>query len=281
MSASVVIPAHNEEGVLRACLETLLDGLPEAVIVVVVCNGCTDATAEIASTFTPRITVLEIATASKPKALNVAEKNLGTGPRAFVDADVLIAGASVSRLLDAVRDNSVPAAEPHVRFDTSLSTFLVRAYYTVWVTLHGDEPGDIGGGVYCLSESGRHRFGQFPNVISDDGYVRSHFATGEIKRLGGTLSTVHAPLNLGSLIKIKTRSRLGTTELRHRFPELWKQRLTSSRSLGSKASKLPPRVWPVVPLYAALQMVIRVRARRQVRRGTHDWERDDTTRSNS
>jgi len=187
---------------------------------VVVCSGCTDATAEIASTFAPRITVLELTSASKSNALNVAENTLHAGPRAFVDADVLIAGTSVSRLLDAVRDDSFPAAEPHVEFETSNSTFLVRAYDAVWVALHGVEPGDIGGGVYCLFESGTRRCGEFPNVISDVGYVRSYFATGEIKRLVGTSSTVRAPIDLGSLIKIETRTETAAGDTRQ-----WRLRL--------------------------------------------------------
>jgi len=278
MSASVIVPAHNEEAVLRNSLETLLDGLPDEVAVVVVCNGCTDSTADIAKAFVPRITVLELATASKPEAINAAESALEAGSRAFIDADVLISGRDVGRLLASVGAD-VPAAEPRVHFDVSSSTVSVRAYYKVWVALHGEQPGDIGGGVYCLSEIGRHRFGKFPDVISDDGYVRAHFAPGEIKRVENASSTVRAPLSLGSLIRIKTRSRLGTAELQRRFPDLWNRRMTSSRSLGSKLSGLPPSVWPAVPLYVVVQLIVRLRAWRQAGSSTLSWERDTTTRT--
>src|SRR6478735_2382051 len=46
---SVVIPAHNEAQVIEPNLRALLAGVePGAFEVVVVCNGCTDATADIA-----------------------------------------------------------------------------------------------------------------------------------------------------------------------------------------------------------------------------------------
>nr|BFE85750.1 hypothetical protein GCM10020093_083510 [Planobispora longispora] len=49
-SASVVIPAHNEEGVLRRCLDGLLAGTePGELDVVVVANACTDRTADVAA----------------------------------------------------------------------------------------------------------------------------------------------------------------------------------------------------------------------------------------
>ena len=52
MPISVVIPAHDEEAVVGRCLAALLDGArPGELDVVVVCNGCTDATADIARGF--------------------------------------------------------------------------------------------------------------------------------------------------------------------------------------------------------------------------------------
>lgn len=279
MTASVVIPAHNEETRLSATLASLLSGLDAEVRVVVVCNGCTDATVEVASAFAPRVAVLETPRASKTHALNIAEASLEPGPRAFVDADILISGTSLALLLDATRNDAIPASEPVPLFDTSHSSRLVRAYYAVWLALHGAAPGDIGGGVYCLSERGRGRFGQFPDVMSDDGFVRSHFAPAEIARPSGATSTVHTPHDLRSLVKIKTRSRLGTGELRDRFPELWHGKQSSSKSLVTKMSEVPLTLWPLTPIYITIQLVTRARAWRQVKSGATRWERDDTTRA--
>ena len=49
VSISVVIAAHNEEDVLGRCLDALLRGSrPTELEIVVVCNGCTDRTADVA-----------------------------------------------------------------------------------------------------------------------------------------------------------------------------------------------------------------------------------------
>ena len=47
---SVIIPAHDEERLIAACLQALFasDPLPGPVEAIVVANGCTDATAGIA-----------------------------------------------------------------------------------------------------------------------------------------------------------------------------------------------------------------------------------------
>ena len=59
--ASVVIPAHNEQASILATLARLSTGLEGEVLdVVVVCNGCTDRTAEVVRRTYPDVRVLEI-----------------------------------------------------------------------------------------------------------------------------------------------------------------------------------------------------------------------------
>jgi len=51
---SIVIPAYNEEKVIRRTLNSLLDGADLTELeIVVCCNGCSDRTAEIAREFGP------------------------------------------------------------------------------------------------------------------------------------------------------------------------------------------------------------------------------------
>ena len=70
--ASVVIPAHNEERGIGRTLDTLRSGLgPGEVDVVVVCNGCTDATAEVVRREFPDVRVVEIPQASKSDAVAI------------------------------------------------------------------------------------------------------------------------------------------------------------------------------------------------------------------
>src|SRR3954470_11754775 len=49
---SVVVPAHDEEQVITRCLRALTGGTAaEEVEVIVVCNGCSDRTADVARRF--------------------------------------------------------------------------------------------------------------------------------------------------------------------------------------------------------------------------------------
>jgi glycosyltransferase involved in cell wall biosynthesis len=278
MPSAVIVPAHNEESVLGATIARLLEGLDDDIQFLVVANGCTDRTVAVATAFGPRVRVLDLPEASKARALNAAEVELvESADRVYIDADVLISGSDVVRLLAATAEGAA-AAEPTVVFDTSSSSFWVRSFYRVWTALHGARPGDIGGGVVAVSAIGRRRFASFPDVISDDGFVRAHFPDDDLVRVSGAISTVRAPSDVGSLIRIKTRSRVGSVELRRLFPELWDRKTAHSRNLREKASRLPVTVWPFVPIYAVIQVTARVRAELQLKRGVARWERDESSR---
>jgi hypothetical protein len=163
--------------------------------------------------------------------------------------------------------------------DTSRSTAVVKIYYAIALALHGGEPGDVGGGVYGMSEEGRKRFGLFPRVISDDAYARAHFASGDIHVIASARSTVHAPRQLADLIEIATRSRLGDLEMQAKHPSLWAAKGATKDSLVAKALKVHPRLWPLFPIYASLKILIRVRARLLYRTlETYRWGRDESSR---
>jgi glycosyltransferase involved in cell wall biosynthesis len=278
--ASIIIPAHNEESVIGRNLATLLENLVlDDIEILVICNGCNDATAAIARDIGAPITVIEVDRASKTEALNVGDSMAGTYPRIYLDADVEIDGGSIRRVIDHLRRPGALAAEPEVRIDVNHSTLPVKAYYSVWIALHGQSPGDIGGGLYALSIEGRRRFGPFPDVIADDAYARAHFDSMELARVVGATSVVRAPERAGGLLQIKTRSRLGIMELRSKYPELWEQKTVNTMSLATKALMLPLRVWPAVPMYVALQLLAKWRAKKLANNlDSYTWQRDDSSR---
>lgn len=278
MPGAILIPAHDEERALPATLGVLLEGLPADVEVIVACNGCKDATAQLAREHEPRVRVLEIEEASKTAALRAAELEEPAFPRIYLDADIAISGSEVDLLLRALESGAL-AAEGVPEFDLSSSTWAVRAFYSVWLALHGEAPGDVGCGLYALSREGRERFGEFPDVIADDGYVRAHFEPGEILHLEEVRTRIKAPRTIGFLIRIKTRSRLGLMQLAELFPDLWARKRGSGRSLSNKARSLPLRTWMGWPVYTYVQVATRVRARRQARSiSEYRWERDESTR---
>ncbi len=280
MDPVIIIPAHQEEAVLPRTLPPLLEGLSDGVRVILVPNGCSDRTAEVARALGGgRVEVIEIEEARKTAALNAGERVAGGYPRIYLDADIILRAPDAQRLLAALDAPGVLAAEPRARIDFDGCSLGVRAYYAVWVALHGQRPGDVGCGLYALTELGRQRFDSFPAVISDDGYVRAHFAPGEIVDVADAETSVAAPRNLRALIKIKTRSRLGALELARKFPDLWRRKRVAGQSFARKLRGLPLRLWPLVPLYLAVQSLTRRRAQARVADlDEYVWERDDSSR---
>jgi glycosyltransferase involved in cell wall biosynthesis len=277
---SVVIPAHNEEAVIASTLRSVLEGLEQDAEVLVVCNGCSDDTAAVAGTFGLPVRVLEIEPASKVAALNAGDEVAAGYPRIYLDADVTLDGRSATDVAEVLRRPGALAAEPDVVIDTRHSSVVVRAYYAVSRALHGQVPGDLGGGVYAVSEAGRMRFGRFPEVIADDGYARAHFGRGEISRVTAARSVVTAPAGAVDLVNIKTRSRLGTVELQRTYPDLWAGKREGTDSLAAKLGRVPLRLWPYVPVYVVIQLLTRWRAGRRIGDlESYRWQRDDSSRN--
>ena len=278
---SIIIPAHNEAAVIGRNLRRLLGGLDqESTEVIVVCNGCTDDTASVATSFGAPIRVVEIPTASKIAALNAGDAVASGYPRIYLDADIGFDGVSASLLTEALRRNGVLAAETAVRFEFRNCTWLVRFYYIGAMALHGQSPGDLGRGVYALSESGRARFGVFPNVIADDAYTRAHFGRGELITVPESVTTVHVPSDVRSLIRIKTRSRMGTKELQTKYPDLWRHKSANTTPWIRKLMAVHPLLWPTTGVFLLIQAESRRRANALLRNlDSYEWERDDTSRT--
>ena len=170
------------------------------------------------------------------------------------------------------------AAAPVMRMRFLAAPWTVRAFYRVWQQLPYVQEGMIGVGVYMLSEVGRARFGEFPDIIADDGYIRRLFKPNERIRVSECYSIVTAPQTLWGLIKIKTRSRLGGYQLNDAFPELL---ANEPKEYGSALLALAkvPSLWPSLAIYALVNIVARLRANRMYRQGILKvWERDDSSR---
>jgi len=278
---SVIIPAHNEETVIARNLRALIDGAsPHELEVIVACNGCTDRTAHVARSFGACVKVIEIETSSKAAALNAGDAIAAGFPRFYVDADVVISLDSVRRVAAALERGEGLAAWPEPRTDLSRASWPVRAFYGVWLKLpYNCEGGKVGAGVYALSAEGRSRFGQFPDVINDDGFVRFRFSPRERITVPGAYSVVEAPRTLASLIRVKTRVRMGQFQLQDRFPG---QPVADQKSLVAILGSFwrYPRLWPCLPLYALITLLVRSMARREYTRGHfHEWGRDESTRT--
>ena len=166
----VIIPAHDEAALIGGTLRTLLTGAPAGALqVVVVANGCLDATAAIARTF-PDVRVVELDTASKAAALAAGARTAGDLPRVHLDADCAISGADVLRLVRALDEPGVLAAAPARHLRTARSSWWVRGYYRVWERLPGVRDGLYGRGVIALSPEAQRRIDLLPPVLSEHAF---------------------------------------------------------------------------------------------------------------
>jgi glycosyltransferase involved in cell wall biosynthesis len=280
MAVSVVVAAHNEEAVLGRCLDALLQNARKGELeVAVVCNGCSDRTADVARRYGDYVRVIETPRASKTGALNLGDAAVSSFPRFYVDADVTLPVASVRRIAERLDAGDALAAAPIMSLDLRGSSATVRAYYRIWTRLPYVREGMIGVGVYALSDQGRRRFGEFPDVIADDGYVRILFDTTERVRVDDAPVRVYAPAGVSDLVRIKTRSRLGRYELARRFPDLVaRERATKSYGNAMRGVAVRPWLWPAAAVYAVVVLRTRRRARAQLGAESYVWESDRSSR---
>ncbi|MFE9958005.1 glycosyltransferase [Micromonospora sp. NPDC005299] len=271
---SVVIAAHNEATVLGGCLDALLsDAEPGELDVVVVANGCTDATAEVAAA-RPGVRVVELAEAGKARALNAGDAVARAFPRFYLDADVVLSPGALRRMADALTaDGASPlAVTPRRAMVTDGRSLPVRAYYAVNTRLPIFGDALFGRGTVGLSAAGRARFDNFPGEIADDLFLDSLFSSAEKSEVAGATSYVQAPRRTSDLVRTLARVRAGNTMLRATHDGV----RSSVRSSWLRDVVLPrPWLVPAAAIYVTLTLVAASRARRHPRDG---WGRDNSTR---
>lgn len=277
---SIVIPAHNEGSVIARTLTAITaKAQPGEFDVIVVCNGCTDDTADVARSFGSPVRVIETRIANKAHALNLADEMACSFPRVYSDADVIITADAIRSLAQRLNAGDVLAVAPKASIDLSRCSWPVRAFYEIRSLLPSANEGIGGSGVYALSEAGRRRFDKFPKITADDGYVRIHFHAEERVTLDFVSSTVFPARTLRALIAVKARAHYGSFELRDLYPHLWNNRgLSNNGSLVRLFRCI--RLWPKIAIYCFVTIVARHQANNRLRRRVRSlaWERDETSR---
>lgn len=211
--ASVIIPAHNEASVIRRCLDALFSGIdPGELDVVVICNGCSDATATVARTAPHPLRVLELETASKAAALRAGDGVARAFPRLYLDADVLLNGASARSVAERLSAGAV-AARPPLHYDSGRSSAPVRSYYRARSRIPAVLGSLWGAGIYGLSAAGRARFDNFPDVAADDLWLDRQFAAGEIEIVDCPPVVVTVPRRTVDLYRVLRRTYRGKREM--------------------------------------------------------------------
>ncbi len=278
--ATIIVPAHNEASVIADCLDSIVgqDGVDH---IIVACNGCTDDTVKIVRQQFPDLVCLDIEKPSKTHALNVAEdkaRELGVSyPVFYIDADTRLSDNCIKHITQTMMHDNVLLAAPTPRIDTSNSSWLVKTYYRVWTSLPYIREGVIATCSFIISEQGRKRFKRFADVIGDDGFVRCHFKNSEIANIKGAEIYIKAPKDIFSLIKIKTRARLGNMELlaKNLCP------IQEAKHYGNvMKSRLFSRDFFAASVYIMIALIIRIRAKKQFSKiDNYQWETDASSRN--
>lgn len=280
MSVSIIIPAFNEEFAIASTLNALKNLLVDPTVqIIVVCNGCTDNTAEVVKQISSDIVCLQTDIGSKPYALNLGDAEAKFFPRIYLDADIVLSADAVNAMITTLKNSAVFATSVEPKMELNHSSWFVQAFYAIWLRLPYCKAGMIGSGVYALSAQGRARFDKFPPIIADDGFVRCLFTDAERPVTTQGYATVKAPKDLFSLIKIKTRSRLGRYELTAKFPHLLNNETKDYRQ-ALISLLFNYKLWFKIAVYISINLISRIRANHQYANQTITrWERDESNRN--
>ncbi|MGM7669377.1 WecB/TagA/CpsF family glycosyltransferase [Microbacterium sp. A93] len=294
---AVIIPAHNEAAVITLTLRALEPVLRTGrVEVIVVCNGCTDNTAELAAAV-PGVQVLDCPQPSKTAAMNLGDAHATQWPRVYLDADTVITPITLRLLLERLQstDNPVLAARPSFRYDDAGANRAVRAYYRARRRLPSTKERLWGAGVFGMTREGHERFGAFPDVTADDYYVDQQFLDHEKAIVPAPPVPVRTPQDIRSLAKVLRRGHRGPAELREAPAAAGV--LVSGPDVGQSApapmtSTASSTTWELVrsvrgpfsmvdalsySSFAAAPRLSRLRPNSTTARVT--WERDDSSRN--
>ncbi len=259
----VVIPAHDEEAALPACLVSLLAqrGV-EALDICVVANGCSDRTAVVARGYREaavaaghRLEVLELPEAGKAGALNAADPLLDGETRVYLDADTALSAGALLAL-----HRELAGAGPRMTSPLPLLLLpagrLARGYAEVWMRLPSVAGQVVGLGCYAVNRAGRERWSAMPPVVADDAFVRSRFAEAERKLIAGE-QMVNAFPSGHALLGVLRRWRDGNRELARLGADADPR---ASRRAALRSLATQPPTWPHLPAFAAVSGAARLRA---------------------
>jgi glycosyltransferase involved in cell wall biosynthesis len=277
---SVVVPACNEGRVIGRLLDRLVSSAaPGELDVVVVANGCTDDTADVAAGFGSPVRVLTVGAASKPDALAIGDRATRGFPRVFVDADVELGTEDLRALRDALQRPGILAAAPERELPMAGRPWPVRWWYDVWVRLPEVRRGLFGRGVIAFGEAGHARIADLQRVLADDLAISLAFAPEERAVVPEARSVVHPPKTFADLLRRRVRTVVGIAQLGRTAgaPDAGPARTTPSDLLAMV--RKDPRLAPRVAFFMVMAVAARMLARRAVRRNDYStWLRDESSR---
>ncbi len=225
---SVLIPASNEEALIGKCLDAVLQSEWQKDVpfeTIVISNGSRDRTTEKALEMQPlfaerglSLQVLDRKEGGKLGALNAGDHVARAPNRVYLDADVEVSEQLLSQLQD-VLETSQPRYASGTLILAPAKSRITNAYARIYSKVPFMTHGVPGAGVFAVNAAGRMRWDSFPDIISDDTFVRLSFRPDE--RVG-VPATYTWPLVEGwrNLIRVRRRQNAGVDEIRALYSEL-------------------------------------------------------------
>ncbi|MBV6635253.1 MAG: glycosyltransferase [Mameliella sp.] len=276
---SIILPASNEAALIGGCLEALLasDGPGDhgpgdhGVEVIVVANGCRDDTAGLARAFAARMAargwnleVIERPAGGKPGALNAGDAAASGAIRIYLDADVTVTPDLLTQLVTALDVDAPRYASGRV--EIAAEGAISRAYARIWRRVPFMRDVVPGCGLFAVNAAGRARWGAFPEIISDDIYVRLQFRPRERQ---GVPAPYRWPIaeGWGNLVKVRRRQNAGVDEIAALYPGLTRNDDKPGFPLSEKLG-LALRDPLGFAVYAGVALAVRLTPRAR-----QDWSR--------
>jgi hypothetical protein len=275
---TVIVPAHNEGRIIGRLLGPLVSGAsPDELDVIVVANGCTDDTAQVAAGYGPMIRVISIPVPSKREALAAGNHAAASFPLLYVDADVELGASDVRALYRALDKPGILAVAPQRVLALEGRPLLVRWYYDVWVRLPEVRNGLFGRGVIGVNEAGHARIAGLPPLLADDLAASLAFTADERLIVAEARSVVHVPRTMGDLLRRRVRAETGVTQVEQTEGAPASTARTRPSDLVSIVVQ-DPRMVPRVLVFLSIAVIARFRGRRAMRRRDLTWLRDESSR---
>ncbi|MFT4012094.1 MAG: glycosyltransferase [Paracoccus sp. (in: a-proteobacteria)] len=223
---SIIIPAHDEALYIEDCLANLLaQEAPGPVEVVVVANGCQDDTVARARAMTPDFTtrgwvlrVEDLPQGGKIGALNHGDACVSHGIRLYQDADLRLSPGVLTRMVQALDVPQPRYAGAHLVVRPARS-MVSRLYARFWQKLPFVAENVTGAGQWGVNAAGRARWGDFPQIISDDTFARLQFDEPERVLVDGSFEWVIVE-GFRTLVRVRRRQDEGVAEIARLYPQL-------------------------------------------------------------
>ncbi len=262
---SVIIAARNEEAYIGPCLQSLLDQDDSAgtVEVILAANACTDRTVDVAAAYRPgfdargwSLVIVDVPRAGKVNALNAGDSAAKGNELVFLDADVRLDSGVLGQIRLALA-TSAPRYATGTLNVAPAKTWITRRYARFWTRLPFVQGGAVGAGLFAVNRAGRGRWGEFPDIISDDTYVRLLFTPDERIEVP---ARYHWPMVEGfaNLVKVRRRQDAGVREIHRLYPDM-PAREGKARVTRTRLARLFLTMPVSFLVYAGVHVAVRLR----------------------